>query len=71
MTQTQLIALAKTGERVATLHSFHTKEDTQKSQTCWHAWRTIVCDGDEDVKECRHCGQQKLTRCTFDDEGYA
>lgn len=68
MSKTELIALAQTGARIPRQeHSLFDYE--QALSRCQHPnWRTIVCDGDNDVVECSCCGQHRVVGCNFDDE---
>ena len=69
MTQTALIKLEASGIRISKQpHSLHEKEDILKSENCFHEWRTIVCDGENDVVECSECGKHQVKSCNFDDD---
>ena len=67
MTQSELIKVALTGERIPKQRcSLHEKEN---SIVCTkHYWRAVVCNGEQDVVECAHCGKQEVRECNFDDE---
>ena len=68
-TTAQLIEMARRGERIPRQpHSLH---DQVKPGVCishHSSWRTIVCDGDNDIVECYHCGDQRLVSCNFDED---
>lgn len=62
------LEVAKQGGRVRNRLSLFGKEECPDLCQGVHNWRTIVCDGETDVVECRRCGLQKETACNFDDE---
>jgi hypothetical protein len=69
MKQTELIAKAERGERITKAEapcSLFVAPVEIGAHTC--RWRDIVCDGDQDVVECAHCGRQRVCGCTFDDD---
>ena len=71
MTKTELIAMARRGERIPKQpHSLHDAEVHKSAGPCRHphGWRTIVCDGTDDVCECPDCGAQRVMACNFDDD---
>ena len=58
-------ALAKAHEE------FPLREKYDKNpEDCCHDFSFIVfCDGgDYDIARCPHCGQERVVRCTFDDD---
>ncbi len=64
--QRAAIEAVRRGERVSGQFSIHTE---QKPGPCTHPhWRTLFCDSETDVVECRDCGEQRLAVCNFDDE---
>ena len=67
LTSKEMIEMVNKGERIPPTLSLH-KE--QKNIPCNHQnkWRTIVCDGDNDVIECSLCGKQIVSICNFDDD---
>lgn len=67
MTNNELIAMAKRGERIPRQpHSLH---DSVRPGRCdhYHGWRTIVCNFEDDVVECPDCGEQRVMKCNFDE----
>jgi hypothetical protein len=68
MTQTELIELFKRDRRIPRQRcSLHDNEN--KTLKCPHPhWRTIVCNGEQDICECHTCGAQRLMSCNFDDD---
>lgn len=67
MTDAEAIAACRARQRVVTettLSDFKVKDPTM----CVHDWRTVACDGDTDVIECRHCGDQRTCKCDFDED---
>lgn len=66
-TDTELIEMAKRGERIPRQkHSLH---DEQMHGPCDHRdWRVILCNEEDDVLECQRCGAQRVTKCNFDDD---
>jgi hypothetical protein len=67
MTQTELIAMVRRGERIPRQRcSLHDCESDKGNHL--HHWRVIVCDGEQDVCECLHCGKQSVFKCDFDEE---
>lgn len=68
MTDNELLAMAKRGERIP--RQKFSMHDEQKSGPCNHqrGWRTIVCNGEEDVVECPLCGAQRVMSCNFDED---
>ncbi len=65
--QREAIWAAKRGERVAGEFSLHAAEKPDADR-CAHSWRTIFCDSETDVLECRTCGRQQTAKCDFDEE---
>lgn len=62
MTTAEAIAAARRGERVSGPHSLHAAE----GESCPgfnHARRTLFCDSETDVVECRRCGEQACGNC--------
>lgn len=68
MNTQEAIVAVRNKQRAVTDTSLHAEEDTAKSMTCRHHWRTIACDYETDVIECCHCGEQRLAKCNFDEE---
>ncbi len=68
MTDSQAIAAARRGERVAGKHSLHAQAQPLLCPGSNHDWRTLFCDGETDVVECSRCGQQGLTECNFNED---
>ncbi len=73
MTDTEAIAEVRAGRRVVmrcSLASFPLKPETCDHRTASGnpRWRTVACNSDEDVIECSGCGEQRVSRCNFDDE---
>ena len=55
--------------RVRGGHSLHDEEKPELCRNSCHGhWRTVSCDGEIDIIECARCGQQRKTRCNFDEE---
>lgn len=68
MNATELIEMAKRGERIPRQpHSLHAE---QQPGDCSHRaeWRCIVCNEIEDIMECPICGAHRVTTCNFDEE---
>lgn len=66
--QDLLIQAAAEGKRIKTEFSmFDSPLENCPTGYC-HSWRTIACNSDNDVVECRKCGRQAVTDCDFDDE---
>jgi predicted RNA-binding Zn-ribbon protein involved in translation (DUF1610 family) len=68
MSDTEAIQAVRDGNRCitsTTLTGF--KEQTAN---CNHrmGFRTVACDFETDVIECPLCGEQKLSRCNFDED---
>lgn len=67
MTDSEKIAAVRRGERIAGRFSMHGQENP--TPDCrQHRWRTIACDNEHDVDECRVCGRQQVFPCNFDEE---
>jgi len=66
MNNTEKIAAVRRGERIDGRFSMHLQENLIPD--CQHRWRTIACDNEHDVDECRVCGRQQVFRCNFDEE---
>lgn len=67
MTQTELIKMEQIGQRIPRQpHSLFDAEMSIREHL--HNWRTIVCDGDNDVLECSLCGKHRVDTCDFDEE---
>lgn len=62
----ELIERAQCGERITSAHSLHKQEVNTACDM--HNWRVIVCDHHRDVEECSHCGRQRITACSFDED---
>ena len=58
-----------TPARVRGGHSLHDEEKPALCRNGYHEhWRTVSCNNEVDVIECSRCGQQRTTRCTFDED---
>jgi hypothetical protein len=64
------LTIAKTGQHIRPPLSLFNEPLLQCPQQFdrGHWWRTIICVDDEDVVECAYCGEQRVTRCSFDDD---
>ena len=62
------LAAAVRGEHIAPELSLFPNGPKAQRAPCDHYDRAIVCVDDKDVVECVHCGRQRVTRCTFDDD---
>lgn len=67
MTDAQNIFKALQGERITTEFSLFTVAKQPCHPGCC-SWRTIACDDEKDVLECRWCGTQRVAQCNFDDD---
>ena len=66
--QDLLIQAAVEGKRIKTKFSMFDQPLENCPTGYCHSWRTIACNNDKDVVECRKCGIQSVTSCDFDDE---
>lgn len=66
--QDLLIQAAEEGRRIKTKFSLFDAPLDNCKRGFAHSWRTIACNNDKDVVECRMCGIQAVTKCDFDDE---
>jgi hypothetical protein len=66
-TDQQAIDSVKNGGRATTSHSLHAAESVD-APMCNHVWRTVACNDEQDVVECRRCGRQRLAACNFDED---
>ena len=68
MTDTEVIQKFRdTGEPVRTNTSMPEFKTDPKICRCQSS-RCVACDFDHDLIECSSCGNQWVTRCTFDDD---
>lgn len=61
------IIAARAGQRITGEHSLHTASIAE-APAHPHRWRTIYCNGRNDVNECATCGQQAVHLCDFEDD---
>jgi hypothetical protein len=70
VTNTEMIEAVERGERIAPECSIHSEVQQTEHHWCSNHKRVIVCCSatDKDVVECARCGQQWVSRCTFDED---
>lgn len=67
MTDDEAITAVQNGDRAITECSLHSQII---EADCWpyHSWRTVACNDELDVIECRLCGRQQVAKCNFDED---
>lgn len=66
-TQNEGIEAARRGERVSGKHSIRAEANPERCpRGC--AWLVLFCNNEEDVVECRRCGAQKVTACSYNED---